>query len=183
MPQPMLEVTFDAGGFMAAIGALKRPQLDEAVAKALADTQKNTKVKAAASIAKHMGLRSARVKEAILTPFVRPGAWVAHVLSSRKPIPLIEFPGVRQTATGVFTRAWGRPQTILHAFIATMPTGHRGVYRRTGEHRLPIKQLWGPTIAGTFQTPDVRKIIETQMKLRLPINLKRRIRALQRRKS
>lgn len=170
-----LEVTLDTATFDAVLKAVSRPALDKPVALALADTQKNTKVKAASAIARHMGSKSGGVKEAIGTPFVKEGDYQASITASKKPIPLIDFE-VRQTAKGVATRAWGKPQVIGHAFIATMRTGHRGVYRRTGEHRLPIKELWGPTILGTFVTPEVAQVIRETMRKRLAYNLARRVR-------
>ena len=105
-----------------------------------------------------------------------------HIRSSRRPIPLIDFPSTRQTATGVATRAWGRPQVIRSAFIATMPTGHRGVFRRSSRTRLPIRELWGPHIHGTFTTPEIASLLHGVITDRLNVNLRRRIRAEQRRR-
>ena len=143
-----LSVTVDTRELDAALKQLKRPALDKAVALALSDTQKNTRTKATSTIARHMAVRSGAVKPRIHTPFVRIGDWTAIVQSSRKPIALIDFPSTRQNARGVYTRAWGKPQTIAHAFIATLKSGHRGAFIRQSNHRLPIKQLWGPTVAG-----------------------------------
>ena len=177
-----LTVNVDTRELDAALAALARPQLDRAVAVALSDTTKNGKVKAASLIAKRTGLKSAVVRPRIATPFVRVGAYQAQIHSSRKPIALIDFPSTRQNATGVATRAWGAPQTLRSAFIATMPTGHRSAYRRTGRSRLPIKKLWGPTIAGTFATPEVAAVLKATLRDRLAFNLRRRIRAEQRRR-
>lgn len=44
---------------------------------------------------------------------------------------------------GVTVRGWGRH---AGAFIATMG-GHRGIFTRKGEGRLPVKELWGPNPA------------------------------------
>jgi len=61
---------------------------------------------------------------------------------------LLAFPGTKQTKHGVryrLSRTAGR-KTIEHGFIATMPSGHRGVFARGGETRLPIKEARGPSI-------------------------------------
>lgn len=72
-----------------------------------------------------------------------------------KRIPLIEF-GARGP---VPSRGRGRGVTAKlptgagiypHAFIATMPSGHRGVYQRRKIGRLPIRELFGPSIPGVF---------------------------------
>jgi len=162
------------------LAALAKPELDKPVALALVDTQKNTKVKAASTIARHMGATSAGVKEAIVLPYVKVGAYQADVLASKKPIPLIDF-APTQNAVGVSTRAWGKSQTIRSAFIATMPTGHRGVYRRVNTHRLPVKELWGPTVLGTFITQEVADKIRATMRERIAKNIARRVAAAIRR--
>jgi hypothetical protein len=174
-----LSVNVDTTALDAALSGLTRPRLDAPVAKALSDTLKNAKTKASSLIAKRTGLKSTTVvRPRILTDYVKPGDYQARIRSSRKPIPLIDFRSTRQVASGVSTRAWGKPQVLRSAFVATMPTGHRGVYRRSkGVGRLPIDQQWGPTIAGTFATPDVATLIEATIKQRIDFNLRRRIRS------
>lgn len=61
---------------------------------------------------------------------------------------LLAFPGTKQTKHGVryrLSRTAGR-KTIEHGFIATMPSGHRGVFARGRETRLPIAEARGPSI-------------------------------------
>ena len=61
---------------------------------------------------------------------------------------LLEFPGTKQTPHGVryrVSRTAGR-QMIPHGFIQTMQSGHRGVFTRTRETRLPIGEKRGPSI-------------------------------------
>jgi hypothetical protein len=176
-------VTIDAEIFLHHLTALEPPRLDKAVALALVDTAKNSITKASSLIAKRTGLKVATVKTRINYDMVRQGDRLVVIRSSRRPIPLIEFRSARQAGAGVRVNVWGRAQIIQGAFIATMPTGHRGVYRRKGRSRLPIKELWGPTIAGTFSTPEVMTVINTTAKARLRANLLRRIAAEQRRRS
>lgn len=61
---------------------------------------------------------------------------------------LLAFPGTRQTKHGVsyrVSRTAGRKR-IEHGFIATMPSGHRGVFVRGRPSRLPIVEAKGPSI-------------------------------------
>ena len=60
--QPFLTVNVDTRALDAALAALGRPQLDVAVAKAIADTAKNAMVKAVSLIARRTGLKSATVR-------------------------------------------------------------------------------------------------------------------------
>jgi hypothetical protein len=175
-------VTIDAEVFLHRLTALQPPRLDKAVTLALVDTAKNAISRAGSLIAKRTGLKAGTVKARIFYDPVRQGDRQVVIRSSRRPVPLIEFPSARQTNAGVRVNVWGRAQVVQSAFIATMPTGHRGIYRRAGARRLPIKQLWGPTIAGTFATPEVSKVISTVAKDRLRKNLLRRIAAEQRKR-
>ena len=181
--------TFNAEIYLDRLTALRPPKLDQAVALALVDTAKAGIVEAAGLIARRTGLKSATVKARIYYDPVRVGQYQVTVRSSRKPIPLIEFPSVRQAAAGVRTGAWGRSQIIGSAFIATMPSGHRGVYRRTGRYGRRgkpylerIKQLWGPTIYGTFATSEVQSRVTATMRTRLGTALARRIASQRRRR-
>lgn len=204
MAAPFLTVHVDTRELDAALTALQRPRLDIAVAKGLAATTKNAAVKATQLIAKRTSLKSAVVRPLIIPDYVRPGDYTTHIRSSRKPIPLIAFPSTRAVTAGrgrnargagVSTRAWGAPQTLRSAFIATMPRnsradagaatggdGHTSVFRRTSRSRLPIEKLWGPTIAGTFATEEVAAVMATTIRTRLDFNLRRAIRAELRRR-
>jgi hypothetical protein len=174
-------ITVNATAYVNSLTGLMRPKLDQAVALALVDTAKSAIVKAASVIARRTGLKSATVKERIFYDRVAVGDYEVFLKSSRRAIPLIDFP-VSQTRAGVSTRAWGKSQAIKHAFIATMRSGHRGVYRRTSTGRLPIRELWGPHIAGTFATPEVQAVISAAMKARLQSALARRMASAARRR-
>jgi len=179
----VLNITLDSRAFASVIDQLKAPRLDETVAIALADTQRNAKVRAASLIARNMGIRSSVVRDRILTPFVAPGAKQARILASRRPIALSEFPSTRQTGSGITTRAWGKPVEIRSGFFASMPSGTTGPWRRVGRSRLPIKRLWGPTIWGTFVRDEgVRTAIGRRIVEQLPRNLVRRIKSALRRR-
>jgi hypothetical protein len=65
------------------------------------------------------------------------------VLVSGEPVPLIAYPA-RQTKKGVSVEVnRGKRTLVKGAFIATMKSGHRGVFRRRGKARLPIEELRG----------------------------------------
>ena len=174
MAAPPVSITVNAEAYVNSLQSIQKPQLDRIVALALVDTAKSAQSKAASLIAKRTGLKVGTVKPRIFYDHVAPGDYEVAVRSSRKAIPLIEFP-TRQVATGVSTRAWGKQQIIQHAFIATMKSGHTGVFRRHTKSRLPIEELWGPTIYGTFKTKEVQAVISDTMKARLQTSLARRM--------
>jgi len=68
-------------------------------------------------------------------------------------IPLAAYPH-RQTAKGVSVRVnRGGAKLIQSAFLATMRSGHRGVFARSGELRLPIKELYASRVVDVFGDP------------------------------
>lgn len=93
------------------------------------------------------------------------------VVSKSKPIPLIDFIGTRALARGgvsVQVKRTGERVKLLHAFIATMKSGHRGVFEREAgnfgrkfeilknyaalpkKYRLPIEEMFGPRITDEY---------------------------------
>jgi hypothetical protein len=176
-------MAFDWSQFDQALTALVPPKLDRAVALSLVDTAKSATAKAASAIARHTGLRAGTVKAKIFYDPVRVGQYETYLRSSRKLIPLIDYRG-RQTARGArAAKPYGKAQVFANAFIATMPSGHRGIFRRrTGAGRLPIREMMGPGIWHTFNQPDVQNTVTATIKQRLPISLARRIRSEGRRR-
>lgn len=62
---------------------------------------------------------------------------------SGEPVPLVAYPH-RQTKKGVSVEVNRGKRTIVkRSFIATMKSGHKGVFQRRGSARLPIRELVG----------------------------------------
>jgi len=174
-------ITVEAEGFINSLRNLSRPALDQPVALALVDTAKTAIVKAAQTIRQRTGLPSATVKDRIFYDRVDVGDYEVVVKSSKRPIPLADFAGTRQIASGVRTRAWGKEQVIKSAFTIERFGGN--AFRRVGRARFPIQKLWGPTIGGTFATPEVQGVVKEAMEERLQRALARRIAAAVRRQN
>lgn len=67
--------------------------------------------------------------------------WAVDV--SGEPVPLIAYP-FRQTKKGVSVEVnRGKRTLVKGSFVATMKSGHKGVFRRRGKARLPIHELRG----------------------------------------
>jgi minor tail protein Z (GPZ) len=68
-------------------------------------------------------------------------SWAVNV--SGEPVPLVAYPH-RQTKKGVSVEVnRGKRTLVKGAFVASMKSGHEGVFRRRGKARLPIKELRG----------------------------------------
>lgn len=65
-------------------------------------------------------------------------------------IPLYKL-GATQTSKGVRVRLRG---SYRSAFLAGMDSGHRGVMKRVGKERLPIRELFGPNPAHDITNND-----------------------------
>lgn len=63
---------------------------------------------------------------------------------SGRALPLREF-GAVQFSKGVRAKVWGRLQTYRHTFIVDRLSSQ--VFVRTGRSRLPIRLVYGPSIA------------------------------------
>jgi len=82
--------------------------------------------------------------------------WAATIRVGGRRIPLIRFKA-RQTRKGVTYQVpggGGGRSAAAGAFIATMPGGRRGVFRRQGAPRLPIYELFGPSLQGVVEGVD-----------------------------
>lgn len=80
----------------------------------------------------------------------------ATITASGRPLPLIDF-NARKGAKGVTAKAWGKRKQYKGTFIARMPNGKRGVFKRSGKKRLPIKELFGPSIPAVFLQDDIQR--------------------------
>jgi hypothetical protein len=68
-------------------------------------------------------------------------SWAVNV--SGEPVPLVAYP-YRQTKQGVSVEVNRGKRTLLKgAFVATLKSGHVGIFRRKGKARLPIEELRG----------------------------------------
>jgi hypothetical protein len=74
--------------------------------------------------------------------------WRMDVKGTRIPVSAFN-PRQVQAGVSVGINA-GKRKTIKHAFIATMKSGHTGVWVREGNSRLPIRELYTTRVADLF---------------------------------
>jgi hypothetical protein len=108
------------------------------------------------AIAKDMGLKSTDVRNALRLAEASLAKPEARLAASLKQIPLIKFNArgpepSRGKGRGVSYRLPGGRGRIPSGFIATMRSGHRGVFTRKGSGRLPIEEKFGPSIGHVFR--------------------------------
>jgi hypothetical protein len=111
----------------------------------------------AREMSKDMNLRVGVVREALRfkqATFDRPTAELGA--SRLKRIAVIDmsasgpYPS-RGRGRGVSWRNQGERKRDPQAFIAIMPSGHKGVFKRVSKARLKIRELMGPSIGQVFK--------------------------------
>jgi hypothetical protein len=152
-----------------------------ALVRALNKTATQVRTRASREIrAAGYNLKAADVKKALTIKRASSGELVASVIAKGRPIPLIKY-GARQTARGVSVQVMKGRKVIAHAFIATMPNGHTGVYVRTGAghtkvvrngkaswHGLPIEELFGPSVPDGLANKVVQQLLQEFVADRFP---------------
>lgn len=106
-------------------------------------------------IASDTGLKSSDVTKGLALKEASYGSPVASLAASPKRLPLIAFNASgpepsKGKGRGVTARLGGGRNRYPHAFIATMASGHRGVFQRSGKGRLPVYELFGPSLGKVF---------------------------------
>ncbi|MDY0882302.1 phage tail protein [Dongia soli] len=169
-----MKVSIDFSQFKQALSQLGEKHFRAAGMIAVNDTARQANNLAVKLVAKESGLKSSDVRKRVRIIRASRSTLTAIVRGSGRALPLYTF-NARQTKAGVSAKAWGKRKVYRGSFIATMRTGHVGVFTRTGDDRLPIKELFGPGVAGTMGRAEVRAQIEALIRERLPINVKRQM--------
>lgn len=122
-----------------------------AVQRALNRTGSSLRTQAVRDIGADLHIPQAAVRKGIeLQQATRANLRVRMLLTGRR-IALYAF-RARPTRAGV-TYDLGRGRSVAPgAFIATMRSGHTGAFRRRTKRRLPIDELFGPSLARVFKT-------------------------------
>lgn len=130
-------------------------QAPQAAARALNKSLTTARAVMARNVSGDVGLKVGVVKDKIRTEAATKDSLVARLTISGARIPLIDFNArgpvpSRGRGRGVTTRMRGGKGRYPHAFIATMSSGHTGVFQRVRRSRLPITELHGPSLPFVF---------------------------------
>lgn len=106
-------------------------------------------------VSKDMGVKVSDVRAKIRLENPTTQTLSGKIRANLKRIPLIKFGArgpepSRGRGRGVTYRGKGGRKRHPQAFISAVGGGHRGVFERKGSKRLPIKQLFGPSIGRVF---------------------------------
>jgi hypothetical protein len=149
-----------------------RGELRPAVVRALNRTINRVKVRAAREVrAAGYKLKISVIKAAMRITPATAGRLRADAVARGRPIPLVNW-SAKQTGDGVSVDVLQGRKLIAHAFIATMPSGHKGVFERFGprvdrtrkstrqaKRTQRIKQLFGPSIPDALANKAVERAL------------------------
>lgn len=150
----MTEVRFDASE-IATLGRAINNLPGEIKAMAMARAMRRMRDMARTQVVKRSAERvdvsQKRIRE-LTTAHFNTGGNTIEIVEKSGWISLYKL-GATQTKSGVRVRLRG---SYKSAFIAQMKSGHRGVMKRQGTARLPVRELFGPNPAhDVTNNPDV----------------------------
>lgn len=115
--------------------AATQKQIDAASVRALNRTATTVRAAASREIRQEYNIKAAGIRHQIAIERARRGHVTASVVVSGRRIPLVDF-SARQTRAGVTVQVKrGSRKFIPHAFLATMRSGHHGVFVRAMDAR------------------------------------------------
>lgn len=144
------------------LGAWRGSRVEKAVARALSKAGgkaiRSMKVASSQNVRQRKRLSVKRVNSSLPLSFPKGAAsninslvWTMRV--SGKSMPVVDYPH-RQVRKGVSVVInVGKRKVIESAFVATMRSGHTGVFRRafSGAPRLPIEELFSSRVSDVFR--------------------------------
>ncbi|EON70403.1 phage tail protein [Lysinibacillus sphaericus] len=121
------------------------------IARAVNRSAVSARAKASQEIRSKYIIRASDVKSAIKLDKANPSKLSAQVRASGPVIPLMKFDVTPTKPNDMKVRArvkkGGGRKTIQRGFVANMGNSHTNIFKRVGDRRLPIKGLYGPSIA------------------------------------
>ncbi|WP_233872455.1 phage tail protein [Paraburkholderia adhaesiva] len=173
--------------------SLNPKELARATARAVNKTATQARTSASRDVRKQgYNLRASTIRKALALRRANPAKPAATLRATGRPVPLIDY-GARQTKNGVSVRVKNGRTVLRHAFIATMESGHKGVFERVSKtaHRrvskngktywsgLPIRELFGPSIPDALANSTVEKAMTRLLETKFPAILAHEISRLQ----
>lgn len=170
-----VHVEFQSDILRAVLGTLAAPGFNEVAALALNETVRQAQGETVQILRPMIELPSKDIEAALHVEPARPEHLEAALVARDKAIPMIRFHPRASRTEGVILQIAGKQERYSRAFIATVKHGHVGVFERKGQARLPIRELYGPSVHGMMARTDVLPKVADYMNERLLANLARQI--------
>lgn len=136
--------------------------VDKAEVIALNRAGKSALAQTVIFIRKKYNIKASELKDQIKIIRASKSKKVFRLEVSHKALALVKFGAARQTKKGVnVTVIKGARQSLPSAFITEVGKGrHKGVFKRVGKPRLPIKELYGPSAMQLMSSKEAQAEIE-----------------------
>lgn len=152
-----MEMTLEIDGLAEALAGLDKYQharVAKAAIRAMNRGINSARTLMVRELARETGLKSGTVREAVPVREATASRLEARLAASLKRIPLVDFNArgpLPSRGRGRLTYRIGpRRNRVPSAFLAVMKSGHKGVFKRKGKGRLPIQELFGPSLGHIF---------------------------------
>lgn len=176
-----ISATWEGQGLELLQGGIKRATL-RALRKAGTIALREMKKEGKAEVRSRKKLKVSRINRALSTSKKLGNTfesleWRLEIAPQKTP--LIDYPNA-QTKDGIrVTINAGKRVSLRGAFVATMKSGHRGIFVRDGKSRLPIHELYSTRVFDVFKNPEVIPAVTREamseltksFALRLPIEM------------
>jgi hypothetical protein len=168
-----IDVRSDLNAIIVGLEGYRKDLIDGAVVRALNRTATTVRAEAARDIHdEYSGMKISDIKARISVQQATRITQRVLISVSGRPIPIIQF-DARQTKLGVTVKVKGTRKLLRGAFIATMPSGHQGVFYRRGfagsrAPRLPIDQVFSISLPVAFSNKKVMDAVVKAAKERFP---------------
>lgn len=176
-------VKHNLAGVTLAYKDLADKYVNRAVVGALNKMATTVRAEAARKIGREYNIKIGAAKSQMWITRATKGQLTASIRVSGRPIPLVEF-DARRVGRGVSVKVKGARKVVAGAFIATMKTGHTGVYvreaaggRRVG--RLPIRQLFSLSLPVAFTQKQIMDALLAVASARFAETLRQEVRFAQ----
>jgi len=140
--------------------------IEKAMASAINRAAQSGRTAAVKKVRERYYIKASTIREPLKIERASPSSPMAILRAAGRVISLSKFK-IRPTAptpgkpkTVVATVVKGQGGAIQRAFVARMPAGHIGVYRRKGGPRLPIIELYGPSVPQMVGNEEVIRTLE-----------------------
>ena len=156
-----IDVQSDIKATMRHLDSAKRKQVPKATSRAINRSITKVRTETRRNVSMQMGLPQKRIKDSFVLRKANSTMLVATLLGTGRPIKLIYFKGTRQLKRGVKSKAYGVPRLYQGTFISTVGNGHRGVFKRKSDRRLPIRELYGPGVPQAMAEQKIQQSMRT----------------------
>ena len=134
---------------------------EKALVRTLNRTADKARVTASKTVRETYNIKAGDLNKSIRIYKADRSRLVAQLTITGKPVGLIAF-AARQTAKGVtyMILKAGKRSRRAHAFIAIMKSGHRGVFERICDARLPIAERKFIAMPSVWKNEKVMAVVE-----------------------